>query len=1025
MKKILWIILMLPALAFAQAVLPTSWNFSTPGVSTPPTGWTYGVGTNGNLTYAFGKNDAISGRLDASGEHITINFADKPGDVSFYLSPQNAGNAWGGQFDVQESADGQNWTTIHSVTTKATTATNFNDPIISKTLNQNSRWVRFFFTTKLPGGNPNVPGGNMAVDLVTITPAPPPAIQMVLKQNTTTLVNGNTFVYGNAAKQLFTVQNNGTASDLKIDSLKMSGDHAADFSFGMFDSFVPFNGGTDTFAVHFMPSGQGSKFANVTVYTNDAERSPFVIKLYAIGGQFATEPVFQSSSLSISNVTTHALNVTYGGSADAEKYIVLRKPINFIGETPQDGSTYQKGDYIGGAQVAYVGPDTAMLKPNYILANTQYTFSVFVFNGPDGFQNYKTNNAPSQSVTTPGGLPGTYYNGINPSLPSFITDLHNKIKVIDTIFYSSYASVMVNGYLSRDTTAGKKVVTCVYTNDQYVYAEPFGWWTGQGGNTATLTREHTFAQSWMPTNGGPGSGWPDAPNGKEYLEFNDLHNLFPTNQTTANVKRSNFPFGLVVNVTYVSPTGSGKLGTDVTGNTVYEPKDDQKGDLARALFYMLVRFNGVNNTQWRLPSSQDINLLLQWHTQDPPSDLEIARNQYISTTQKNRNPFIDNPTWVDRINFQTMTYIPDGNSPTISITAPTVNATWVNGKTYNLTWSSQNVDTVVIQYQKNAVSPFVDYAVVAAANGTYPVLVNFENSTTAKFKLVYKSFPTIQATSPIFSVVTPTVQLTAPVAGAKLLRGTFAKITWTSQHIDTLVLQYQNEVGGLYVDLAELAAATGNHNYFVDFYPAEQARFRLMDKTDTAKHSTSGVFSVVNAEIKISAPTQDDILETNKNVWIKWTKSNVDTVMVKIYSSNGTDKDSLIVKSMINDSVMVTIPVVSHSNDVYIEVVEQNANKNASFIAFDTVSFRISLPDGVAENNVLNSKIKVYPVPSKGNITIEPLMPLNVLQVVVTDLFGRQVYQGNQLSFNLTNKGVYLLHIKTDKGMAVKKLVIE
>lgn len=55
-----------------QTTLPTSWNFSTPGITTPPVGWTTGLGTNGNLTYAFGIGDAISARLDATGEFILI-----------------------------------------------------------------------------------------------------------------------------------------------------------------------------------------------------------------------------------------------------------------------------------------------------------------------------------------------------------------------------------------------------------------------------------------------------------------------------------------------------------------------------------------------------------------------------------------------------------------------------------------------------------------------------------------------------------------------------------------------------------------------------------------------------------------------------------------------------------------------------------------------------------------------------------------------------------------------------------------
>ena len=175
---------MMPMLAFAQAVLPTSWGFTTPSVSAPPTGWGYNVGTNGNLTYAFGKNDALSGRLDATGENITINFADKPGTLTYYLSPQNAGNAWAGQFDIQESDNGTTWTTMRSFTSKATTATNFNDPMYTDSLKSTTRWVRFYYTTKLPGGSGG--GGNMAVDLSTVNAAPAAAVGLLVKQNTTT-----------------------------------------------------------------------------------------------------------------------------------------------------------------------------------------------------------------------------------------------------------------------------------------------------------------------------------------------------------------------------------------------------------------------------------------------------------------------------------------------------------------------------------------------------------------------------------------------------------------------------------------------------------------------------------------------------------------------------------------------------------------------------------------------------------------------------------------------------------------------
>jgi endonuclease I len=72
------------------------------------------------------------------------------------------------------------------------------------------------------------------------------------------------------------------------------------------------------------------------------------------------------------------------------------------------------------------------------------------------------------------------------------------------------------------------------------------------------------------------------------------------------------------------------------------------GDVARALFYMAVRYNGlqvVNGNPADLPVGfiGDLATLLTWNTADPSDDFEMNRNNYIYTWQQNRNPFIDYP----------------------------------------------------------------------------------------------------------------------------------------------------------------------------------------------------------------------------------------------------------------------------------------------------------------------------------------------------------------------------------------------
>jgi endonuclease I len=297
-----------------------------------------------------------------------------------------------------------------------------------------------------------------------------------------------------------------------------------------------------------------------------------------------------------------------------------------------------------------------------------------------------------------------------------------------------------------------------------VYNEPFTWWTGTGGNLGTLTREHTYAQSWMPSNDGSPNWF--QPGGKELPEYNDLHHLFPADQQNGNVKRSNYPFGEVVNATYTSPSGYGKLGTDINGKIVWEPRDEQKGDLARALFYMCTTYNGINGRDWSLSAisvaQQDEAILKKWHFQDLPDALEIARNEYIASVQHNRNPFIDSVNFVCHINFNNMTAIASPGScgttlASIKITSPSGGETWTAGETHAITWTSTNIDSVKIEYSIDG-SPYTTInESVSAADGSYSWVVPNTPSANVLIRITQKNAASpISVASAIFTISTNT-----------------------------------------------------------------------------------------------------------------------------------------------------------------------------------------------------------------------------------------------------------------------------
>jgi hypothetical protein len=194
-----------------------------------------------------------------------------------------------------------------------------------------------------------------------------------------------------------------------------------------------------------------------------------------------------------------------------------------------------------------------------------------------------------------------------------------------------------------DTIGGESYITCVYSGERKVYSGPFDW-------TATgYSREHTYAHSWFPTN--PANGTP------EELEYADYHNLYPTNLNSANIPRSNLPFGEIVGTpafTYLE----GSRGQNANGSLVYEPRDAQKGNLARSIFYMATAYNGANGTgdNWSIPSNQDQDVLKNWHFTDLPDSYEIARHELIYSVQDNRNPYIDSVDFACYVDFNSMSY---------------------------------------------------------------------------------------------------------------------------------------------------------------------------------------------------------------------------------------------------------------------------------------------------------------------------------------------------------------------------------
>lgn len=644
-------LVLLNAAAWAQATLPASWNFAT---STLPIGWTE-TNVNGLTQYYSGSgNPAPAYKLDATGDILMIQVATTPGAISYDI----IGNSFsGGTFLVEESELGDVWNTLHTFTAPAGSYTNFTDTPAST-----SRYFRFYYQNKV--------SGNVGIDNVNITAGVSNNAEMLVHLGSSTVVNGETIYFnspvGTNTPQSFTINNLGMAN-LNIASATLSGAAAADYVVSTTLPLDVAGQSNGTLAIDFTPSVTGSRNAVLTINNNDANANPYIINLNGIGGSFATEPANQPTALTFANPRSYRVSGTYTAAAgNPDGYVVLRSNGSPVTDVPADGVEYQRGDVVGNAQVVVAGSGTAF-RPSGIVANTNYYFAVFSYNGDGEFTNYLTTNPLTGNITSSGSMMTSgYYNSVNTSTSSFVSDLHNVVNPHTTQFYSSFGPLMMENFFARDTTDNQRVVTCSYSGLNEVYTQPFDWTSND------FAREHSYPQSWMPTvNDG---------NFQSRPEYSDYHMIVPANQNNVNGIRSNYPLGVVATPTY---TYLGcKLGFDANGNKVFEPRDADKGDAARCILYQTICYTGVAysgapNTDatyggsWSLPQTisnnvnyaQDQYVLKMWHYQDPVDNFEIARNDYVDSLQGNRNPFIDNMEYVCYIDFSNMTWVQNPPMP--------------------------------------------------------------------------------------------------------------------------------------------------------------------------------------------------------------------------------------------------------------------------------------------------------------------------------------------------------------------------
>jgi endonuclease I len=234
---------------------------------------------------------------------------------------------------------------------------------------------------------------------------------------------------------------------------------------------------------------------------------------------------------------------------------------------------------------------------------------------PSYYQNINLNLTGDQLKNELSALISTTHQNLIEYTSSNSIDTWDIVKSSDVFALDTSKVLLVYGYNDNDATVENdrtraKSLSC-HTSSC------FGLWN----------REHVFPKSLASPNlvtNFPGAG-------------TDVHNLRACDYST-NSSRGNKKYD----------TGNGNSSSNNQGN--WYPGDEWKGDVARIIMYMYLRYpnqceptNVGVGTQLFSPNGDMPDVFLNWNSSDPVSEFEETRNNAIAIVQGNRNPFIDNP----------------------------------------------------------------------------------------------------------------------------------------------------------------------------------------------------------------------------------------------------------------------------------------------------------------------------------------------------------------------------------------------
>ena len=487
----------------------------------------------------------------------------------------------------------------------------------------------------------------------------------------------------------------------------------------------------------------------------------------------------------------------------------------------------------------------------------------------------------------------------------------------------------------------------------------------------------------------------------------DAHFIPPTDGKVNGI-RSSFPHGNVATASTTTLNGS-KLGTSAVSGytgTVFEPAPAFKGDIARMYFYFATRyentvagypfamFNGSSNQVF---TTSFLNVLLSWHANDPVSAREIERNNAIYARQGNRNPFIDNPSYVAAIWGGTT------GGGTIDTTAPStpLNLTSLSKTTTSVTlaWSAATDNIGVTGY-----NVYVNNVLKTTVTTLNTVVTGLTAATSYTFTVRAKDAAgNLSGVSNTVTVVTNSNNTATDLLFSEYIEGSsnnkaleISNATGVAVNLSIYSIKKQTNGAGAWSTGLLLSGTLSSGGKFTI---VNSLMSSTCYATSAANLSTSATEMAFNG---------NDAVGLFKN-----------GILIDIIGTFNGGTANFSIDETIRRKVTVTSPTTTF-------------NKTTQWDSFgldtcNNLGSRVVAKEPKTTLNVALDAIVIYPNPSNGTFNINnsnQMYSVEIYSIIGQKIFSEENITKSEITIPNIARGIYLVRISTDQDSVIKKLVI-